>query len=549
MTSGENVFSLGATSLAKSMLGSDGSDLGVSDFRIVSENGSFYVVSGSNSGVILGVYQLLNEMFNFEFFKEGVYTLDHNVTELKYFTIDLTQTAFIDYRADYSGMNLYGSTISSTRLGLTTDDKLVVGDRHNSLTLIDKETYYSVHPNWYSTGGDQLCYTAHGDSVELAALIDTVSDKLVDLLRASGAENKTYARFQMADTKTWCTCDACTAAATTYGSVSGAMLKTCNAIGEAVTRKLNDLGDSRKIRIVLLLYYATENVPVTKDSSGNYTLNSSIGTLEYVAPMWACLSKKIHSKSWFDVENASALDMLNQMEAAFDEYWIWDYGVNFLDYLVPFNTFDNLGKDFSGLKNYHIGLYLYQLANSAHNVTGFNSLKLYLMSKLMFDPTLNQDTLTQKYFDNVYGAGGAKMKQIYDEYLALARQNEQAGWNQKWYSDSMVQKAYWPKETLQRWLTLVDESLQLNGNDGVLSSSATPLANSAEMYERNILTDSVFIRYIYAKLYLQENTTENLAFKQQLLDDVRNLNFYQIRELGSVDNTYLLADELGLTDQ
>ena len=69
------------------------------------------------------------------------------------------------------------------------------------------------------------------------------------------------------------------------------------------------------------------------------------------------------------------------------------------------------------------------------------------------------------------------------------------------------------------------------------------------MYERNILTDSVFIRYIYAKLYLQENTTENLAFKQQLLDDVRNLNFYQIRELGSVDNTYLLADELGLTDQ
>ncbi len=546
----KHIFSLGSTSYARLAMGTTGSELGESDYRIASKNGNVYILSGGSTGVCWGVYKLLYYMFDYEFYKEGIYTLNHDVTTLNYFETDVTKKAFIAYRSDYTGMNLYGSTISSTRLGLTRDDDLVVGDRHNSLDLLDSSTY-SDHPDWYST--DQLCYTAHGNEEEWNAMVDTASDLFVNMLLEEGALNKTYARFQVMDTQTSCTCASCTAATEKYGSVSGAILVTCNAIGEATTRKLNERDDDRKIKIVPLLYHASEDVPVTKNADGSYVLNSEIGSLDYVTPMWACLSRKNHSKSWFDDENKSALDMLNQMEAAFEEYWIWDYGVDFNDYLIPFDTFNNMGQDFYRLKDYHIGLYLYQLAHSAHNVTGFNSLKVYLMSKLMFDPTLDQEELTNKYFAHVYGEGGAKMKEVYEGYRILTTYNSTERENfEVWYQSvyaytmNIVKEEYWPMGTLKNWLDLIDEAYEAIGCDGAWSSTDTAQANSASMYERNILTDSVFVRYIYAYLYLQENYDSNVAFKLKLYHDVENLGFYQVKEDSSGSGLWPLRESLNI---
>ena len=480
-------------------------------------------------------------MFGYKFYQDGVYEIAHDVKNLNYFKVDKTVNAAIPMRADYSGMNLYGSTIASKRLGLMEDYHITVGTHHNSLNVLDMKTYQEKYPEWHATSGQQLCFTAHGDENKLNAMTDTVADYFVTQLMKEENLTKTYAAFSMMDVKkTWCECSACKAAEEKYGAKSGGMLVTCDRIGKRITEKLAGLGDDRTIKIVTLLYLDTENVPV-EEKGGKYVRNSNLGALENVMPMWACITRKTHALPWSAPENASALDMLDRMNAAFDEFWVWDYGVNFGDYLMPFDTFNAMAEDMKILSGYNIGLYLYQLANSARNVTGFNSLKLYLLSELMVDPTLDVGELTDDYFVHAYGKGGEYMKKIYDEYRTLALYNSEThddvpAWNQSIYSQTMLEEAYWKRGTLKRWLSYYEKALAAIGADGEADSSYP--ANSAAKLERNIMTDGVFVRYIYGALYLRDGYDYNVEFKLKLYDDVQKLGFSHVKEQADATANY-----------
>lgn len=546
------MISLGSTSYARLALGATGAELELGEYRIATEQQNVYVLGGTSEGVAAGVYRLLEYMFHYEFFKEGIYTLDRNVTELNFFQVDVTETPAIPYIADYSGMHLWGSKIASARLNMTQDGRLAVGEHHNANRSVFPETKYNdpsdpanYHPKWFAVGADQLCYTAQGDAAELDAMVDAASDYFVDLLLQKDNLSKTYARFQMWDDKAWCACESCKAAKELYGSESGAMLVVSNRIGKATTEKLHALGDDRTIRIVTMLYLATENVPVYRNGEGNWVLDEDVGTLEYVCPLWACITRS-HDRPWSHPENAAALEMLNQMNAAFEHFWLWDYGINFNDYLLPFDTFNCLAEDAKLLSNYNIDLYLYQLANDAYNVTGFNSLKVYLYSHLFRNPDLDVEELTRKYFDNVYGAGGDLMREVYEEYRLLSIRNNtstatDAEWDQSIYSGSMIDEKYWPEALLRSWLGKIDRALELSGNDGVYQIG-TIAANSKEQIERNILTDGIFVRYIYSCLYLTDNTDENVTFKVALYNDFVALDFERPRENGSKWDLHVKLD-------
>ena len=537
----KKIISLGSTSYARLALGSTGEDLGKGSYRVATKDKSAFVVGGSAADVLAGTYRLLKYMFGYKFYQDGVYEIAHDVKNLNYFKVDKTVNAAIPMRADYSGMNLYGSTIASKRLGLMEDYHITVGTHHNSLNVLDMKTYQEKYPEWYATSGQQLCFTAHGDENKLNAMTDTVADYFVTQLMKEENLTKTYAAFSMMDVKkTWCECSACKAAEEKYGAKSGGMLVTCDRIGKKITEKLAGLGDDRTIKIVTLLYLDTENVPV-EEKGGKYVRNSNLGALENVMPMWACITRKTHALPWSAPENASALDMLDRMNAAFDEFWVWDYGVNFGDYLMPFDTFNAMAEDMKILSGYNIGLYLYQLANSARNVTGFNSLKLYLLSELMVDPTLDVGELTDDYFVHAYGNGGEYMKKIYDEYRTLALYNSEThddvpAWNQSIYSQTMLEEAYWKRGTLKRWLSYYEKALAAIGADGEADSSYP--ANSVAKLERNIMTDGVFVRYIYGALYLRDSYDYNVEFKLKLYDDVQKLGFSHVKEQADATANY-----------
>ncbi len=520
---GKKIISLGDTKQAQSALGVTGESMEQESFRIVTKDDNVYVI-GEGYGVLWGVYQLLNYMFNYEFYKADVYTLNTGVKERKFFDIDETQVPDIVYFPSlYNGLR--GSGTSNTlRYRQRNEWELTVGKQwHNSFIVLDPNVYLADHPKWYNDSKNQLCYTAHGDEAELQIMIDTAVAYYVSEFEA--APTKTYAAFIMQDNGFWCNCDACAASKQKYGAQSTAQLIMAQRIQEGITKELSAKGDTRKIKVLTMVYNECEDVPaVYNETTEKYEFSDPTLKLDGVVPFWAAMSLKKHDKPWSDPSNAKAVQMLEQLSDLFSEFWVWDYAVNFHDYLAPFNSFTTMSEDFKFLSKYNIGYYLYQCDHDAGNSTGFGALKTYLTSKLRWNADLDISELTDNFFRAVYGPGGSAMKEIYDQYLTLATLNasgyttangeQQDAWDQSIYSASVLNEKYWPKGLLKDWLALLDESM----------ASIEPLKTTDpekyEIYAYNILIEGIFVRYIYAANYLTENNVENTKFKTELVNDV-----------------------------
>ena len=526
----------------------EGGEIPVSGgYRMVTDEEDLFIKGGDSYGTLWGVYDLLGYMFDYEFYKKDVYEIDHNVTELNFFTIDETVAPNIPIRAGYSALSEYNSSITSLRYRLQSERTITAGEFHNSFIVLDPAKYNNVedsenyHPMWYTASVDQLCYTARGDENEYEEMIDTASEYFLGLLEAQ--PSKTHVFFQMQDTRTWCECTACKEAETKYQARSAAMLIACHDIHEKIMAKLSEKGDDRYIKVVPFLYHSTESLPVVLDSeTGEYKLSDPSLDFSGVAPMWANLSTKKHASAYQDEDNKAALIMLDKLNVAFDDFWVWDYGINFADYLLPFNVFSIMSEDFSLLEDYNVGFHMYQCDHSAFNSTGFGALKLYLISELAWNANQDIEELTDNFFNAVYGDGAKAMKKIYDEYRVLAAYNsvdhgETLAWSQTVYSETMLSKTYFPKGVVKAWLQDLDSALQ----SIEYLKTTNPL--QYEIYEKNISADGIFARYIYARLYMESDTDENVNFKINLYRDVERLNFHEIREGSGIWN---LAVSLGI---
>ena len=544
---GAKIISLGETKQLSERI--EGGATPVSGgYRMVTDEEDLFIKGGDSYGTLWGVYDLLGYMFNYEFYKKDVYDIEHNVSELNFFTIDDTVTPNIPIRAGYSALSEYNSSITSLRYHFQSERTIVAGEFHNSFIVLDPAKYNNVndsanyHPNWYTASVDQLCYTARGNASEYEKMTDTASDYFVELLASE--PSKTYVYFQMQDTRTWCECAACTEAETKYQARSAAMLIACQDIHKKIVAKLSAKGDDRDIKVVPFLYHSTESLPVVlDDATGEYKLSDSNLDFSGVVPMWANLSTKKHASAYQDEDNKAAMMMLDKLNAAFDEFWVWDYGINFADYLLPFNVFSILSEDFSLLENYNVGFHMYQCDHSAFNSTGFGALKLYLISEFSWNANQDIEKLTDNFFNAVYGDGAEAMKKIYDEYRVLSAYNsvdheDTLAWDQSYYSATMLSETYFPKGILKSWLQELDVALQsieyLKDTDPI----------QYEIYEKNISADSIFVRYIYAMLYMKSNSDANINFKVNLYRDVERLNFYQVNEGGGIWN---LAVSLGIS--
>ena len=528
-------FSLGNTKYAEAKL-TDTPALTTGAYRMKTADDNLYIVGGDSHGVLYGVYDLLDYMFDFEFYKKDVYTLNKNVETLNFFEVDEVKTPDIAYAPGYSSISKYNTQQDSLRYRMRRHTEITVLDGkdgdgfHNSFVVLPPDTWSGIHPEWYA-GGRQLCYTAGDrDSQSYREFIQAIVNHFVPKLLAE--PEKTYVMLTEQDDDGWCKCPGCTSVINKYGAKSTTALLACHDVYEAIKNDPRMEGDPRDVHVVPFLYREIEDVPVKKEGD-KYVLSDPSLDLTGVTPMWANIRLRQHAYAYTHPVNKTALDMLDRLNAAFDDFWIWDYGVDFKDYFAPFNVFNNLSEDFKLLKNYNVSLYLYQLDHTAHNATAFGALKTYLISELIYDADQDVEKLTDNFFEAVYGEAAAPMRKIYDDYRLLAAYNDEdhgevKAWDQSIYSQTMLKAEYYPKGVLVDWLDRIDECYK----------AIEPLKKSNpaqyDLYYNNILAESIFVRYIYAYIYLGDENAENILFKTQIYYDVQALNFAAVSEEGTI---------------
>lgn len=138
-------------------------------------------------------------------------------------------------------------------------------------------------------------------------------------------------------------------------------------------------------------------------------------------------------------ENASGKEFVKAMEGwskITNNIFVWDYGINFDNYLAPFPNFHILQDNIRLFKKNHATMHFSQIAGSWGG--DFAELRAYLVSKLMWNPEANVDSLMQHFLHGYYGEAAPHLYQ----YIKVMEGALIGSGQRLWIYDSPVSHKY-----------------------------------------------------------------------------------------------------------
>ena len=124
--------------------------------------------------------------------------------------------------------------------------------------------------------------------------------------------------------------------------------------------------------------------------------------------------------------------------------FIWDYVVNYHQYLAPFPNFGVLAENIKTFKKYNaIGI---QEEAQYESIGGeFSDMKSWVLAKLLWNPNLDTQALVKEFIGNYYGAAAPYIQQYFDLCHSLIKDDTVMGIyideNNPLYTDEFVESA------------------------------------------------------------------------------------------------------------
>lgn len=287
---------------------------------------------------------------------------------------------------------------------------------HSFLDLLDPEEWFDTHPEYFSLVNgkrqkekSQLCLTN-------PRVVELVVEKLRQWIR----DNPDCAIFSVAmnDWYGHCECPSCRAVDRAEGGSAGTMLKFVNQVAEAVAQEY----PGRFIHTFAYLY--CRKPPET--------LRARDDVIVRLCPIERCFSHAIDACH----QEVARIDVEMTKRAAFapggrftqdlegwarkaSNLYIWDYTVNFANYLQPFPIQASLAGSLRYYRAQGVSGVFLQGNYSPGSASAFGALKIYQMSRLMWDPALDAQALADAFVKDYYGRAAAPYVL---EALALSEQ-------------------------------------------------------------------------------------------------------------------------------
>ena len=511
-------ISIGNTDLLSSVgLDMDTTYLGAQGYVIRTQGQSIFIV-GQPQGTVYGVYELLHRTLNFEQYTKTVYTLDET-TELALPSLKVEDIPDIENRIAFSGVQLNDET-SRQRMRTQHTSEVIMdkGSQHNMTKyIVPFDTYYSSNSTWFSSKTDsndtadttQLCYTAGGRNTMSYLMMKSAAVSNIKQIILDNPNTNLLSLTQMDVKDMWCECAGCQAVISQYGEESATQILFINDVVTTVKTWLENEQGGRKVKFMMFAYYETQEAP----TMGDLKLHEDVSV--WIAPI------RDNYMTGVNASGNSLGAMLSDWENVASSVSIWAYGVYFSEYLVPYNNFDQIDQLIDAcVASEAEYMWVQGNWNTTQN-TGFDSLKAYLISKLMWDSTLDVNTLTDNYFNAVYGAAASTMKTVYAEMktelasMSLSGNIYEApcGFND-WDNNYL-------KTQLGRLETAIDEIASLQSSD----------PEQYQIIYDAIVCESISFRYIYKENSLfgwggNYDTDAWGSFEE----DVTRLGFTMVRE-------------------
>ncbi len=311
---------------------------------------------------------------------------------------------------------------------------------HTFKELLPPETYFESHPEYYSYIGGRRLQDAQ---------LCLSNPEVIELLK----QNLKKEMLKQPDKKMWsvsqndaynyCECENCKLLYQKYDAYSRAYITMANALAKAFPDKI----------ISTLAYQFTRKAP--KHIKIEPNVNIMFCSIE-------C------NRSQPFVEDKRSADFVRDMEewsALTHNIFLWDYVVQFKNYLCPFPNFHIFQSNLDFFKSAEVRM-IFEQGSGAH-WSDLSELKQYILSKLVWNTQSNVDSLIDVFLPAYYGKASPYIKAYYE----LLHQNLIANANRVFLNiygyPSDYKDAFLQPQQLEKYNTLMNQAEQAVQDDSL----------------------------------------------------------------------------------
>ena len=388
------------------------------DEIIIKSFGNKLVLSGSRPrGTLYAVYTFLEDMLGVAWWTPE----DSYVPKTKNIIIDkpdIRYAPIFQFRDVYY-WNAYRNAQFSTRLKINGHFSLakeelgghqsIIGFCHTFDFFIPAKKYFETHPEWfrYANGkrwinkrGTQLCLSNDAmfnefmkNLSQTLAMSDDVIRQVPTLFVPNFSRTEAFKTIAVGqnDNGAYCRCDKCATIDSKEGSHSGSLLMFVNKVADALEKQ------SPGTQIETLAYQYTSKPPQNIRPRENITIRLCADS--------ACFSKPFDSNA-----NAELRENIIVWSKIAPHLAFWNYTVNFSNQLIPHPNISNFANDMRFLAKNNVTA-IFAQGGSGY----FTDLKAWLLSKLLWNPQLDQKELIRQFLQGRY----KKAATYLEEYLYL----------------------------------------------------------------------------------------------------------------------------------
>ena len=357
-------------------------------FFIKTDSLRLIIAGGNQKGTLYGVYTFLEKYLGCRMYSPKVKLIpkQNKITIGQINEIQVPAIKFRDthYKVAWDAEYIDWHKLSHDERGGRPDWGMWV---HTFNELVPPEIHFKDHPEYYSMVNGKRIPT------QLCLANPEVLEITVQNLRKKIAEkpDATYWSVSQNDNRNFCTCDQCKAIDDREGSPSGSIINFANQVADQFPdRKISTLAyeygrkapktlrPRENVNIMLCSIEVYRNLPITEDSTSADFMRD--------VEEWGKIAKDII---------------------------VWDYVIQFPNLISPFPNLHVLQPNIQFFVNHGVTA-MFEQGN--REVGGeFAALRAYLISKLLWNPNENVDSLVNDFLKGYYVAGAKPIRRYIDE--------------------------------------------------------------------------------------------------------------------------------------
>lgn len=385
-------------------------DLTEDGFRIVHNDHVLQVVSGGGKGSLYAIVSLLERYCGISYWGENEYSLTPAST-LQIPAVNFSEIPSFRYRQSQH-YAMATDTVYSNWMRLKTPREIFAGNLwvHTFDFLLPSAVYGEAHPEYYAYfNGSRHPGKASQWCLSNPKVLEIVAQRLDSVFKAN-PDKHMISVSQNDGNYTFCQCEKCRAVDDYEGAHSGSLIHFMNKLAERFPEK----------EISTLAYLYSMKPPRHVKPAKN--VNIMLCSID--------CDREVSLK-----ENASGREFAAALEgwsAITENIFVWDYGINFDNYLVPFPNFHILGENMRLFRKNNVSMHFSQIAGSRGG--DFAELRTWLVSKLMWNVNQDEDSLIQFFLNGYYVAAAPYLYQ----YIKLMEGALLGSGKRLWIYDSPV---------------------------------------------------------------------------------------------------------------